>query len=98
MKITIEGFKSTLYKVEEIVNEIEIREEEYKEAEVQREKRISRNERVLRKLCDQFKRNNIHIIGVPEEREKGIESVFEEIIVENFHNLGKERVTQVMEV
>ena len=33
--------------------------------------------------------NNIHIIGVPEEeeKEKGIESVFEEIIAENFPNL-----------
>ena len=39
---------------------------------------MSRNERILRELCDQSKRNNIHIIGVPEEeeREKGIESVF----------------------
>ena len=51
MKHTMEGSKSTLDNVETI-NEIEIREEEYKEAEAQREKRISRNE---------------SIIGVPEE-------------------------------
>ena len=45
------------------------------------------------------KRNNIHIIGVEEEeeeREKGIESVFEEIIAENFPNMGKEIVSWVM--
>ena len=33
-------------------------------------KRISKNERILRELCDQFKRNNIRIIGIPEEEEK----------------------------
>ena len=51
MKPTMEGFKSRLPDVEEMVNEIEIREQEYKEAEAQSEKRISRNERILRKLC-----------------------------------------------
>ena len=66
-----------------MVSGIEIREEGYKEAEAQREKRISKNERILRELCYQSKLNNIHIIGVPEEeeREKGIERVIEEVIV-----------------
>ena len=36
----------------------------------QRDKRISRNERILRELCDQSKQNNIHIIGIPEEEER----------------------------
>ena len=64
-----------LNEVEETVNGIEIREQEYREAEAERDKRISRNERILRELCDQSKWNNIHIIEVPEEekREKGIE-------------------------
>ena len=31
-------------------------------------------------------------------REKGPEKIFEEIIVENFPNMGKERATQVQEV
>ena len=37
---------------------------------------------------------NIRIIGVPEEEEekKGIEKIFEEIIVENFPNMRKEIV------
>ena len=41
--------------------------------------------------CDQPKWNNIHIIGVPEEEErgKGIESLLEEIIAENFPNWGR---------
>ena len=41
-----------------------------------------------------IKLTNIQIIEVPEEEEnkKGIEKVFEEIIVENFPNMGKEIV------
>ena len=92
IKQYLEGLKSRLDEVQETINGIQIREQEYREAEAERDKRISRNERILRELCDQSKQNNIRIIGVPEEedREKGIESVFEEIIAENFHNLGKD--------
>ena len=54
----------------------------------------------MRELYDQSKQNNIHIIGVPEkeETEKGIESVFEEIIDENFPKLGEEIINQTTEV
>ena len=43
---------------------------------------------------------NIRITGVPEEeeREKGIESIFEEIIAENFPKLEEEIIDQTMEV
>ena len=70
MKQTMEGFKSKLDEVEETVNEIEIRQQEYRKAEAERDKKISRNERILRELCDQSKWNNIHILGVQEEEEK----------------------------
>ena len=51
-------------------------------------------------LWDNIKHTNIRIIGVPEEEEKkkGYEKVFEEIIVENFPNMEKEIVNQVQEV
>ncbi|KAI5941267.1 LINE-1 retrotransposable element ORF1 protein [Manis javanica] len=100
LKSTMEGIKSRLDTVEETINEIETREEEYKEVEAQRENRISKNERILRELYDQPKLNNIHIIGIPEEeeREKGIESVFEEVVAENFPNLGKDIVSQAVEI
>ena len=60
---------------------------------------MKRNEDSLRNLWDNIKRNNIRIIGVPEgeDREKGPEKIFEEIIVENFPNMGKEITTQVEE-
>ena len=53
----------------------------------------------LRDLWD-IKHTNICIIRVPEgeEREKGPEKIFEEIIAENFPNVGKETVTQVQVV
>ena len=69
LKNTMEGIKRRLDTVEETVNGIEIREQEYK-AEAQREKRICKNERILRELCDQSKWSNIHIIGIPEEEEE----------------------------
>ena len=57
------------------------------------------NEESLRELWDNIKRTNIHIIGVPEreEREKGTEKIFQEIIAENFPNMGKEPLTQIQE-
>ena len=60
---------------------------------------MKRNEDSLRDLWDNIKRNNICIIGVTEgeEREKGPEKIFKEIIVENFPNMGKETATQVQE-
>ena len=60
---------------------------------------MKRIEDTLRDLWDNIKRTNIQIIGVPEEEEtkKGTEKIFEEIIVENFPNMGKEIVNQVQE-
>ena len=54
----------------------------------------------LKDLWDNVKCTNLHITGIPEgeEREKGIENVFEEIMAENIPNLKKETDTQVQEV
>ena len=43
-----------------------------------------------------MKRNNIHIIGIPEgeEEEQMIENLFEKVMMENFPNLRREKVTQ----
>ena len=62
-------------------------------------KRIKRTEDSLRDLWDNIKCTNTQIIGVPEEEEKkkGYEKIFEEIIIENFPNMEKEIVIQVQE-
>ena len=45
-----------------------------------------------------MKRTNLGIMGVPEEeKKKGHEKIFDEIIVENFPNVEKEIVNQVQE-
>ena len=68
-------------------------------AEQNIDKRMKKNEDSLRDLWDNIKHTNIHIIGVPEgeEREKGPEKIFENIIAEKFRNMGKEIVIQVQE-
>ena len=67
--------------------------------EENKEKRMKRIEDTIRDLWDKTKCTNIWIIGVPEEEEKkkGSEKIFEEIIVENFPNMGKEIVSQTQE-
>ena len=57
-------------------------------------KRMKRAEDNLRDLWGRIKSTNIQIIGVLEEEEKkkGYEKIFEEIIVENFPNMEKEIV------
>ena len=62
-------------------------------------KRLKRNEESLRESWDNVKHTNIRIIGVPEgeEREEGTEKIFQEIIAENFPNMGKESLTQIQE-
>ena len=68
--------------------------------EQNKEKRMKRIENSLKDIWDNIKPTNIQIIGVPEEEEKkkGSKKICKEIIVENFPNMGKERVNQVREV
>ena len=60
---------------------------------------MKRIEDSLRDLGDNIKHTNIQIIGVPEkeEKKKGTEKIFGEIIVESFPNMRKEIVNQVQE-
>ena len=47
-----------------------------------------------------MKCNNIRIIGIPEgeeEEAQGIENLFEKVMMENFPNLRREKVTQIQE-
>ena len=99
MKNTLDGINSRITEAEEWVSDLEDRMVEFTAAEQTKEKRMKRNEESLRDLWDNIKCNNIHIIGITEEeREKGPEKIFEEIILENFPNMGKEIATQVQEV
>ena len=50
-------------------------------------------------MQDNMKRNNIRIIRIPEGEgeEQGIENLFENVMMENFPNLRREKVTQIQE-
>ena len=63
-------------------------------------KRKKRIEESLRDLWDNIKCTNIWVVGIPEEEEKkkDTEKIFEEVIVENSPNMGKELVNQIQEV
>ena len=100
MKTTLEGINSRITEAEEQISDLEDKMVKFTAAEQNKEKRMRRNEDTLRDLWDNIKCNNIHIIGVPEgeERQKGPEKIFAEIILENFPNMGKEIATQVQEV
>ena len=54
---------------------------------------------MVRELHDNMKHSNICIIGIPEgeEEEQGIENLFEKVMMENFPNLRREKVTQIQE-
>ena len=97
MKTTLEGINSRITEAEERISDREDRMVGFTAMEQNKEKRRKRNEDSLRDIWDNIKRNNICIIGVPEgeEREKGPEKIFEEIIVENFPNMGKEIASKV---
>ena len=86
MKNILEGINSRITEAEEWISDLEDRMVEFTAVEQNKEKRMKRNEDSLRDPWDNIKCNNIHIIGVPEgeEREKGPEKIFEEVIGKNF--------------
>ena len=101
LKIAITGMQNWLdimttrmEEAKEWINDIEDKIMENNEAWKEEGKKNIR----LRELSDSMKYNNICIIGVlEEEREKGAEGLFEQIIAENFPNLGKETDIQIQE-
>ena len=101
LKNTVEGIKSRLDEAEDRIGELEDKVEKKKnnQNEQEKEKGLRKNEEGLREMQDTMKRNIIHIIGIPEgeEEEQGIENLFEKVMMENFPNFMREKVTQIQE-
>ena len=99
IKNTLEGINSRISEAEELISELEDEIVEITSEEQNKVKRMKRTENHLRNLWNNIKRTNIQIIGVPEEEEKkkGYEKNFEEIIVKNFPSMEKEIVNKVQE-
>ena len=97
IKNTLEGINSRISEAEERISELENKMVKIISEEQNKVKIMKRTEDSLRGLWDNIKCTNIGFIGVPEEEEKkkGYEKIFEEIIVENFPNMKKKIVHQV---
>ena len=99
IKNSLEGINHRITEAEERVSDLEDKIVEITATEQNKETRMKRIEDSLTDLWDNIKHTNIRIIGVAEEEEKnkGSEKIFEEIIVENFPNMGKEIVNPFQE-
>ena len=99
IKNTLEVINSRISEAEERISVQEDKMVEITSEEQNKVKRQKRAEESLRDFWNHIKCTNIQIIGVPEEEEKnkGYDKIFEEIIVENFPNMEKEIVNQVQE-
>ena len=98
IKNILEGINSRISEAEEWISELKDNMVEIISEEKNKVKRMKRTEDSLWDLWDNIKCINFWIIGVPEEeKKKGYEKIFEEIIVENFLNMEKEIVHQVQE-
>ena len=100
IKKSLEGINRRINEAEEQISDLEDKTVEINTAEQNKEKRMKSTEESLRDIGENIKRTNIRIVWVPEDekKKKGTENIFEEIIVENFPSMGKERVNQVQEV
>ena len=99
LKIPLQGINSRISEAEERIGELKDKMVEITSEEQNKVKRMKRTEDSLRDFWNNIICTNIQIIGDPEEEEKkkGYEKIFEEIIVENFPNIEKEIANQVQE-
>ena len=91
--------KSAVDEAKNQINDLEHKEAKKQPIRKQEEKRIQKIESGISSLWDNFKRSNIHIIGVPEgkEKEQKLEIYLKKMMKENFPNLVREIDLQVQE-
>ena len=100
MQSKLEVLMTRVNEVEERVSDIEDKLMATRKTEEKRDRQLRDQEDRLREIKDSLRKKNLHLIGVPEgaEREIGPEYVFEQIIAENFPNLGRETGIQIQEI
>ena len=100
MQSKLDALTARVNEVEERMSDIEDKLMVKKEAEEKREKHLKDHEERLREINDSLRRKNLRLIGVPEgaKRDRGPESIFEQIIAENFPNLRRETGIQIQEI
>ena len=83
----LKGIKTRINNAEEQNSNLEDRIIEMKPSGQQTENQMKIHENNIRDLWGNMEQANLQKIGIPEEKEKGIENILEEIISENFPNL-----------
>ena len=86
IKKTLDIHSTRLEEAEQHLSVLEVHRTENERTKERMEKKIEMD---LRDMIDKIKRPNLRLIGVPEgeEKGKGLERVFKEIVGENFPNL-----------
>lgn len=85
---------------EEQVSDVEDKLMAKRETEVKRDRQLKDQEDRLREINDSLRKKNLRVIRVPEgtKMDRGPEYVFEQIIPENFPNIGRETGIQIQEI
>ena len=85
----LKAIKSRMNDAEEWISDVADRIMENTQSGQQKENQMKKHKTNVRDLWDNIKQANLRMRGIPEgkEKEKGIESTFEEIMAENFPNL-----------
>ena len=78
-----------MHNAEERISDLEDRPMEITQLGQKTENQMKKHECNIRDLWDNIKQANLCTIGIPEgeEKERGIENIFEEIVSEDFSNL-----------
>ncbi|KAL0587745.1 LINE-1 retrotransposable element ORF1 protein, partial [Plecturocebus cupreus] len=95
------SFNSRIDQAEERISEVEDQLNGIKREGKMTEKSVERNEQSLQEIWDYVKRPNLRLIGVPEceeENESKLENTLQDIIQENFPNLGRQANIQFQEI
>ena len=85
----MDAVATRMHEAEQRISDIEDKLTEKNEAEKKRETKAKEHDLRIRETSDSLKRNNIRIIGAPEDEErKERENLCEQIIAENFPTWG----------
>ena len=100
MQSKLEVLTTRVKEVEERVSDIEDKLMAKRETEEKRYRQLRDQEDRLREINDTLRKKNLCVIGVPEgaKMDREPEYVFEQIIAENFPNLGRETGIQIQEI
>ena len=89
LKNEIASLRDRVDQMEKRISDAEDKNLEINQKEEKRNWRMKNNEREVQELADDIRRENIRILGIikGEKKEQGLESIFGQIVDENFPNL-----------